>query len=106
MDLRVGDAAGLPWDARSFSKALTVHTIYFWREPALCMRELRRVVRPGGRLVVGFRERSDEALAAFPSSIYRLFARDEVVALLQEAGFTAELRRAQCAPQLWLAIAG
>jgi ubiquinone/menaquinone biosynthesis C-methylase UbiE len=104
MDLRVGDAAALPWEASSFSKAFTVHTIYFWTEPMSCLRELRRVVQPGGRLVVGFRERSDEALAAFPASIYRLYSADEVLALLRDAGFSAELRRSESAPHLWAAI--
>jgi len=104
LDLRVGDAAILPWEASSFSKAFTVHTIYFWRDPMTCLRELRRVVRPGGRVVVGFRERSDDALAAFPASIYQLYSGDEVVALLREAGFSAELRRSESSPHLWAAV--
>jgi len=69
-----------------------------------CLRELRRVVKPGGRLVVGFRERSNEALAAFPASIYRLYSGDEIGGLLRETGFSTELRRSESAPHLWAAI--
>jgi SAM-dependent methyltransferase len=32
VELLTGDAAALPWGDESFSKALTVHTIYFWIE--------------------------------------------------------------------------
>src|SRR5262245_15052184 len=30
IELQVGDAASLPWQAATFTKAFTVHTIYFW----------------------------------------------------------------------------
>ena len=32
----------------SFDRAFAIHCIYFWREPAVCLREIRRVLRPEG----------------------------------------------------------
>ncbi len=89
VELRSGDAATLPWDTESFDAAYSVHTIYFWPEPATQLAEARRILRRGGRLVLGLRERSDEAIARFPASTYRFYSNDEVAGLLAAAGFAA-----------------
>ncbi|MDQ6693887.1 MAG: class I SAM-dependent methyltransferase [Chloroflexota bacterium] len=50
-DLRYGDAAELPFADASFSKAFSIHSIYFWPRPAAAFAELYRVLKPGGLLV-------------------------------------------------------
>jgi SAM-dependent methyltransferase len=50
--LMLADRAGIPDAAGSFDRAYAVHTIYFWPEPARDLRELSRVLRDGGRLVL------------------------------------------------------
>jgi hypothetical protein len=64
-----------------------VHTIYFWADALQNLKELFRVLRPGGRLVLGFRESSPAAMAAFPAPVYRFYSTDELTALLEAAGF-------------------
>ena len=49
VELRKGDCASIPFDAASFDGALSFHTLYFWSDPAGCLREIRRVLRPGAR---------------------------------------------------------
>jgi ubiquinone/menaquinone biosynthesis C-methylase UbiE len=51
-DLRYGDAAELPFAEASFDKAFSIHAIYFWARPRQALRELRRVLKPGGLLVI------------------------------------------------------
>jgi SAM-dependent methyltransferase len=87
VDLRAGDSAQLPWPDASFDKAFSVHTIYFWPDALQNLKELVRVLRPGGRLVLGFRERSPAATASFPASVYRFYSVAEVKGLLEAAGF-------------------
>ena len=59
LDARVsvewGDVAKLPFAAASFHKVLTVNSLYYWPDLAACLREIRRVMKPGGRLAAGFR---------------------------------------------------
>jgi ubiquinone/menaquinone biosynthesis C-methylase UbiE len=87
IDLRIGQSNALPWPDASFDKAFAVHTIYFWREPSSDLRELLRVLRPGGRVVLGFRERSVTATSTFPAEVYRFYSATEVLQLLEASGF-------------------
>jgi SAM-dependent methyltransferase len=43
-----GDAMALPWPDASFDAATTALVIFFVLDPARCVAELARVVRPGG----------------------------------------------------------
>jgi SAM-dependent methyltransferase len=107
LDLRVGDSSHLPWDAAAFDRVFSVNTLYFWYEPVRDLGEIRRVLRPSGRLVVGFRDSSDAAVASFPSPIYRFRSAAEVSGLLARAGFeTVEVHPATTGSGLWIAVAG
>jgi ubiquinone/menaquinone biosynthesis C-methylase UbiE len=85
--LTLGDSAHVPYPDRFFDKGYAIHTIYFWDDPEVQLRELHRVLRDGGRFVLGFRPREDEAAADFPDTVYRFYTGDEVLRLLQAAGF-------------------
>jgi ubiquinone/menaquinone biosynthesis C-methylase UbiE len=102
LELRTGDSAALPWADASFDGAFAVHTLYFWRSAEKDLSEIARVLRPDGRFVLGFRERTPEAEAAFPSDIYRFRSKDEVTALLGGAGLVATVV-AGLRPDLWVA---
>jgi SAM-dependent methyltransferase len=85
-------------DAR-FDKVYGTHVVYFWMEPARDLAEIRRVLRPGGRLVLGF----------FPSedgtSGRTRYPVERAVRFLGRAGFTdvsAERRSAGGQSLAWL----
>ena len=52
VDLRVGDAASLPFAEGTFDKAYSIHSIYFWMNPSAALREIFRVLKPSGRLIL------------------------------------------------------
>ena len=85
--LTLGDSARLPYPDRFFDKGYAIHTLYFWDDPQVHLRELHRVLRDGARFLLGFRPKEDGAAADFPDSIYRFYTSDEVLHLLRSTGF-------------------
>lgn len=88
LDLRLGSSQRLPFGDGQFNKVLTVHTIYFWPSPERDLAELSRVMKPGGRIVIGFRPSEDAGFARdFPAAVYHIRSIAEVERLVSAAGF-------------------
>ena len=89
MELKLGVSEHLPWPIDSFDKVYAVHTIYFWPRPARDLQEIHRVLRPGGRLVIGYRPGEDAGFARdFPADIYNIRSIAEIESLVSGAGFS------------------
>lgn len=101
--LALGDSARIPYPDHFFDKAYAIHTIYFWDDPNLHLREVHRVLREDGRFVLGFRPKEDPATVDFPASVYSFYTSDQVRVLLQQAGFE-DVRVERAAGNLSLAI--
>lgn len=82
-----GSSSRLNMPDASFDRALALNTIYFWQEPGQDLREIRRVLRPGGKLVLGaVAPRSTVGRAIFDQG-FKLYEQDQIEALLRAAGF-------------------
>jgi len=84
-------ADALPFSAATFDKALCVHVVYFWHDPGAALREVARVLKPGGRLALVFRTESNDAAGAFPRDVYRFPRLGEMASALEAAGFSVDL---------------
>jgi ubiquinone/menaquinone biosynthesis C-methylase UbiE len=92
VQLELADSTRLPFPDEHFDKAYSVHTLYFWKDPVAHLREIRRALRPGGRLALGFRTKDDgSGAAAFPGAVYTFYAVEEVRELLRASGFAGEI---------------
>lgn len=85
-----GEAVELPWDDCHFSAVVCVAGLEYMPEPGRVLSEIRRVLRPGGRVVVtmGSRVTGRRAQDRLASRGYWMPTEDQVRAVLRRAGFT------------------
>lgn len=75
VDLRRGSVENLPFENDRFDKALAINSMQVWPDAIAGLREMRRVLKPGGRIALGFTPYSGQANRGLPE-------------LLSTAGFT------------------
>lgn len=85
-----GSMGTLPFEAQTLDAVCSSNTLYFWNDYPLCFQELKRVLKPGGRLVLGIRSRQAVGHMAFAQHGFTLFSPAELVSLVESHGF--ELR--------------
>jgi len=88
LQLICADSTVIPYPDGCFNKALSIHTVYFWKDVEVQLKELRRVVSGGGCLVIGYRPSDDKRFVQeFPPAVYRIRSVDETEKLVARAGF-------------------
>ena len=99
VELRLGDAGALPLADGEVDAALAHMVLQYLASPAEALREMARVVRPGGAVVaVDFEEHAHEWMRQ-ELGVSRLgFAADEVAGWFQEAGLERLRIETQPAP--------
>jgi SAM-dependent methyltransferase len=58
VELRLGNAEQLPAFDEQFDKILAVNSLMFWDDPVARLKELRELLRPGGRIAIAFQPRA------------------------------------------------
>ncbi len=74
VELRRGFANDVPSENDVFDAAITMNSMQVWPDPVVGLRELRRVVKPGGTVAVAFTHHAGQS-------------KDELPELLAEPGF-------------------
>jgi ubiquinone/menaquinone biosynthesis C-methylase UbiE len=87
IDLRQGTDELLPWGDDRFDAIVAIHCFQFWQDPDRSMREIDRVLRPQGRIIIVFRDHS-AAPDWLPNPISRSGREVEVATnLLEKHGY-------------------
>ncbi len=93
LEIHHGDAERLPFADSTFNKAFSIHSIYFWTNPAAALREMWRVLEPDGTVVLTIlpKERWNEADPDAPVGTpeCKPYTGAELSVMLTQAGFTS-----------------
>jgi len=82
-----GNVTSMPFEDNSFDKICTVNTLYFWPTPAADASELLRVLKPGGKIVLGIRPKSILENMEIAKTGFVHYSPEEAVDLLKAGGF-------------------
>jgi len=99
-------AENLPYENQSFEVVLLVTTICFVDDPKRSLREINRILKPGGLVIVGLVDAESPLGRLYQEKKHRsrfyqearFFSCQEIVELLDEAGFGVE--------QIWQTVFG
>ncbi|MEM7193297.1 MAG: class I SAM-dependent methyltransferase [Pseudomonadota bacterium] len=86
-ELLLGEIESLPLTDGEFDVICSVNTIYFWSDLGVCAKELRRVARPGGQLVIGYSTGIKLVESGYTEYGFRFYRRNEVDTALWDAGW-------------------
>jgi ubiquinone/menaquinone biosynthesis C-methylase UbiE len=69
VDLRHGSVERLPFANDTFDKALAINAMQVWPDAVAGLREMRRVIKPGGRIALGFTPYSGQPNVGPPETL-------------------------------------
>jgi len=87
VEFRVASSADIPFASSSFDRVLVLNTIYFWPDPSADLAEIRRVLRPGGRLVLGALAPSGARSNPVFRHGFEFYEKDQLSHMCTAAGF-------------------
>jgi demethylmenaquinone methyltransferase/2-methoxy-6-polyprenyl-1,4-benzoquinol methylase len=84
----LGDAERLPYEDDAFDVVWSSGSIEYWPDPVATLREFRRVVKPGGQvLVVGPNEPSEPVRKRLANAMMLFYTEERAQEMFEEAGF-------------------
>jgi len=86
--IQKGDCKKLNFANESFDRVCSVNAIYFWNPPDVYLMEIFRVIRSGGQLVLGLRDKEQMSKLPLDKGICNTYTLNEVVGLLSSIGFS------------------
>ncbi len=88
VELKRATLSSLPFPNECFDKALAIQVLYFLANPVGDLRELLRVMKPGGCVILFIEAKEKLAREGkLLEGIYRLYTPQEATEFLQQAGF-------------------
>lgn len=88
LKIQKGNCTDMPYENESFDKVCTSNTIYFWDDPNKIIKEMFRVIKRSGKIVVGFRDKEQMKNLPLSDDVFKLYSLEEVETVLSNAGFT------------------
>ena len=89
-EFKQGNVSSLPWSDNTFSVVVGIETFFFWPKPEEALKEILRVLSPGGRLVLEMAYNKDDGkdhTKTIENHNLKLYSGEEMKVLVKNAGF-------------------
>lgn len=87
LTIHCADAAEMPVPDQSFDMTVGLNIVYFWDPPEPYLHEIARVLKPGGKLLLGYRPRKSVEHLEFTKQNFILYEPEELNSLLSRYDF-------------------
>jgi ubiquinone/menaquinone biosynthesis C-methylase UbiE len=84
----LGDFDQVEYRDNDFDKVCSANTIFFWPDAEYTVRKIQRVLRPGGKLVLGFEGKAQLAKRQLNTSVFKIYHENDVARILTDVGFS------------------
>lgn len=88
LNIHCADSSAMPVSDQAYDLVIGLNIIYFWDPPTPHLREIARVLKPQGKLLLGYRPRHAVEHLEFTKQNFILYEPDEIEDLLSAHGFT------------------
>jgi ubiquinone/menaquinone biosynthesis C-methylase UbiE len=83
LTLRLGSSDKIPFPDNSFDKAFCINVIYFWEKPRDHLKEIYRVLKPGGSFYTSIRTKETLVQMPFAQYGFNIYTQDEWITMLE-----------------------
>lgn len=86
VDFQLYNGLKLPFEEQFFDKIMTVNTIYFWENHPQLMQEIGRVLKPQGKAIITFANRSYMEASPAVGELFTIVDKEDVQQWASSAG--------------------
>jgi SAM-dependent methyltransferase len=90
--LRHGDFKDVAYPENHFDIICSANTIYFWEDPDQCIRKIRSILKPEGRVILAFEDKAQLERRQLSTDVFHFYHQDEIKQLLSRNGFSGEIK--------------
>jgi ubiquinone/menaquinone biosynthesis C-methylase UbiE len=83
----LGNFDQVAYQESDFDKVCSANTIYFWSDAKYTVRKIQKVLKPGGKLILGFEDKTQLAKMRLDTSVFHIYDESDVIQLLTDVGF-------------------
>ncbi len=88
LNIKLGNSENINFEDNSFDKVFCNNVIYFWKEPCRHLKEIYRVLKPGGKFYSGLRTKESSLNFHFPKYGFILYELEDWESILRQNGFS------------------
>ena len=82
VQLHQGDVDTAEFEPKVFDTVFSVNTLYFWKNPETTVSRMCRIIKPGGKLVIGFHHKQDMEQMPLNRAVFQYYSPGDLTALL------------------------